>query len=72
MLPPKWRKVFVIRGTNGKALRYTKLPLGWANSPGVCQHIVPALTQRALRGQRAQGWVCIDDILIVARSEQRL
>ena len=67
-LPALWRhsfKVFMLWGGGG--LRWTRLPFWSAYSPVVCQKLVSGIVHGALSKLESDGFVYLDDVLLVAR-----
>ena len=50
--------------------RGTKLPFGWAYSPVVCQKLVSGIASGALSKLESEGFVYLDNILLVARRKR--
>ena len=46
---------------------WTRLPFGWTFSPVVCQKLVSGIVKGALARLQSEGFVYLDDILLVAR-----
>ena len=68
-LPALWRhsfKVFMLGGGGG-LYRWTRLPFGWAYSSVVCQKLVSRIVHGALSKLESDGFVYLDDVLLVAR-----
>ena len=67
-LPARWRHSFkvYVPGEGGGGYRWTRLPFGWAFSPVVCQKLVSGIVSGVLARLQTEGFVHLDDILLVA------
>ena len=68
-LPALWRHNFkvYVPGQGGRGYRWTGLPSGWSFSPVVCQKLVSGIVRGVLARLQMDGFVHLDDILLVAR-----
>ena len=54
-------------GGGGGGYRWTRLPFGWSFSLVVCQKLVSGIVRGVLARLQVDGFVYLDDILLVAR-----
>ena len=55
------------RGGGGGGYRWTGLPFGWSFSPVLCQKLVSGIVRGVLARLQTDGFVYLDDIILVAR-----
>ena len=67
--PPRGDTVFryTCLGKGGAGYRWTRLPFGWAFSPVICQKLVAGIVNGVLSRLQVEGFVYLDDILLVAK-----
>ena len=67
-LPAPWRHNFqVYVPGKGGGDQWTRLPFGWAFRPVICQKLVAGIVNGVLSRLQVEGFVYLDDILVVAK-----